>query len=397
MNRPNPSGKKNIITLGWVSFLNDLSSEMIYPIIPIFLMKTLGVAAPLIGLVEGCAEALASLLKVYSGRLSDRWGRRKDLVGVGYALSAVGKAMLVVAGSWVVVLSARLVDRFGKGARTAARDALIADSSPPDERGRAYGLHRAMDTAGAIVGPLAAWFALSLDDVSYPMIFLIATIPSVLAVSLLWALVRDVPTAGHAPPPDGFAGWKIPGGPFKSFLLVNALFALGNSSDAFLILRSASLGCSTIQSIQLYVMFNAAFALLSYPFGRLVDRFGARSVLTCSFLLFAVVYAGFGFASADILWLLFPGYGVYMAMSDGVGKAYITTIVPANQRGMAIGLFHAVTGLIALLSSLLAGMLWQYVDVSAPFLVGSCFALLAAIMFHAVSGEKSVARVDPVP
>lgn len=396
MRRSHPSGKRNILTLGWVSFLNDLSSEMVYPIIPIFLMKTLGAAAPVIGLIEGCAEAMASLLKVYSGWLSDRSGRRKDLVGVGYALSAIGKALLVLAGSWVIVLSARLVDRIGKGTRTAARDALIADSSPPQERGRAFGLHRAMDTAGAILGPLAAWYVLSLEDVSYPMIFLVATIPSVLAVSLLWMLVRDIPADRHVSPPGRFVEWKTLGAPFKSFLLVSALFSLGNSSDAFLILRSASLGCSTAQSIQMYVLLNTAYALLSYPFGRLVDRFGARMVLTGSFLVFAVVYAGFGLASAGILWLLFPTYGMYLSMSDGVGKAYISTIVPDDRRGTAIGLFHTVTGLVAFLSSLLAGLLWQYVAVPAPFFVGSCFALLSAIVFHVVSGEKSVARVHPV-
>ncbi|MBI5020966.1 MAG: MFS transporter [Ignavibacteriales bacterium] len=376
------AGKRNVKALGLVSMFNDIASEMVYPIIPIFLTTFLGAPIPIVGVIEGIAEATASMLKVFSGWLSDRLRHRKSFVAVGYTLSALAKIVLSVAASWLYVLFARFIDRFGKGIRTSARDALIADSASPETRGAAFGLHRALDTAGAVVGPLLALVLLHFLDNKYSLIFFLASIPAFIGVGILLLVVKE---PKHEIKKSEFK-LKFPlrsfSKPYKIFLLVNILFALGNSSDAFLILRTQSLGYTTTGAVVLYVVFNAFYSLLSYPFGKLSDRFGARPILIGSFLLFAIVYAGFGIASNGlILWILFPMYGLYMAMSEGISKAYISNLVPSETRATAIGLFYTSTGIVTFFSSLIAGLLWNYVGVSTPFYFGAVCSILAMILF----------------
>ncbi|MBI5475140.1 MAG: MFS transporter [Ignavibacteriales bacterium] len=381
-NKTKQPGKRNIVGLGLVSMFNDIASEMVYPIIPIFLTTFLGVPVAIVGVIEGIAEATASILKVFSGWLSDRLRHRKSFVAAGYTLSAIAKIVLSVAASWLYVLFARFIDRFGKGVRTSARDALIADSASPETRGAAFGLHRALDTAGAVVGPLLALVLLHFLDNKYSLIFLLASIPAFVGVGILLLAVKE---PRHESQKSVFKlkfSLRSFSKPYKIFLLVNVLFALGNSSDAFLILRTQSLGYTATGAVLLYVVFNSFYSLLSYPFGKLSDRFGARPILIASFLLFAIVYAGFGIASNGlILWILFPMYGLYMAMSEGISKAYISNLVPSETRATAIGLFYTSTGIVTFFSSFIAGLLWNYIGVSAPFYFGAVCSLIATVVF----------------
>ncbi len=380
---------RNVWILGLVSLFNDIASEMIYPIVPIFLTRTLGASATIVGIIEGIAEATASILKVFSGWLSDRFRHRKKFVIGGYALSALSKFLLSLASTWGHVLGARFVDRFGKGARTSARDALIADSTFEQQRGAAFGLHRAMDTLGAIIGPLMALVLLHFLGEQFHLFFLLAFFPGLLALGLLFWGVKEPPRRGDLQRLTIRLSLKHFTRPFKHFLLVSLVFALGNSSDAFLILRAQSLGYSTTQTVFLYVLFNLFFAGLAYPFGRLSDRLGARQVLQASFFFFGIIYLGFALASsAGMLIVLFPFYGIYMAMSEGISKAYITQIVPEKIRATALGTYYTVTGLITFFASSLAGLLWHYLDVRAPFYFGAAMALLAGLLFLPASEKK---------
>ena len=368
---------------------NDVASEMVYPIIPIFLTAVLGAPVAIVGVIEGVAEATANLLKVFSGWLSDWLRRRKGFVAGGYLLSALAKLLLSVALSWHVVLTARFIDRFGKGVRTAARDALIADSAGPHERGAAFGLHRALDTVGAVVGPIIALLLLQLWSGNYPRIFLVAAIPAFLGVALLFVGVKEPPHDSIPPRVPITLRLSQFGKPFRLFLLASVVFSLGNSSDAFLILRSQSLGFSVTGTVLLYVAFNVVYSLLSYPLGSLSDRLGMRSLLTFSFFLFSLVYAGFGFAPEGwYLWIFFIAYGVYMAMSEGISKAYIANLVPAEVKGTAIGLFATVTGLTTFFSSVLAGILWNELGAHAPFYFGAGLSLAAGLLFITTGNQE---------
>ncbi|MCE5192309.1 MAG: MFS transporter [Actinomycetia bacterium] len=374
---------KNVKALGIVSLLTDASSEAIYPILPLFLSSVLGTPVAVIGVIESIAEATASLMKVFSGWLSDRVGRRRPLILVGYALSNLMKPVLAIAGNWPAVLAVRFADRFGKGIRTAPRDALIADSAPPEVRGKAFGLHRALDTLGAAIGPLVAWATLSLvhGAAGFRTVFLISAIPGIAAIVVLVFAVRE--RRPHAPadtrPPLGF---KHLGVPFGVFTAISAVFALGNSSDAMLILRAKDLGTATAVVPLMYFVFNLVGAAVATPAGILSDRVGRRRMLTVGFAAYGVVYAGFAFASPAhgwVPWLLFAAYGVPYAMTEGMARAFVVDLVGPDCRGTAVGSYTFVLGLAALPSSAVAGILWDTVGHSAPFFLSAGLMLVSAV------------------
>ncbi|MDZ4724213.1 MAG: MFS transporter [candidate division Zixibacteria bacterium] len=381
---------KNVFVLGWVSFFNDIASEMIYPLIPIFLTTTLGAPVSVVGLIEGIAEAISSILKIISGRVSDRVRLRKPFVTIGYLLSSVSKALLGAATGWPLVLAARFTDRFGKGIRTSARDALIAESSELYSIGRSFGFHRALDTLGAVIGPLIGLAILSAVQGSYSIVFLLSAIPGLVGVALLISYVKETRTIKAASPLPKFQ-WKTLSPSYKIFLLIIIIFSLGNSSDAFLILRAQQMGMSTTNIVLLYTLFNLVYALGSIPAGILSDRFGSKRILNAGFFLFALVYAAFGLITESaLLWLLFPLYGLYMALTEGVSKAFIASLIPREQSGTAFGIFQTAIGLSSLVASVVAGILWTEISVPAPFLLGSATALLAALLFFWLMRARAI-------
>jgi MFS family permease len=378
--QPEPSSRfgvaRPVLVLSAVSFLTDVASEMVYPLIPLFLTSVLGAPFAAVGLIEGVAESTASFLKTASGWLSDRLRVRKPLIVAGYALATAAKPLMALAWSWPVVLGVRFIDRAGKGLRTAPRDALIADATPEDRRGRAFGFHRAADNAGAAIGPAIGLGLLAAFDDRFRVVFLIAGIPALLGVACL-ALLRE-----RRPPAEHFEAPATPfrelGAPFWAFVAVALIFAVGNSSDVFLILRSKDLGLSNTGAVAAYVLFNTVYALLAFPAGIASDRFGRRLVIGGGFFVFALVYLGFGAASSSALvWPLFATYGLYMAMTEGVARAFVTDLVPARDRATALGVFTGAQGAMILVASLLAGALWDAVGPDAPFYLGAATGFLA--------------------
>jgi MFS family permease len=373
---PIPGISRPVFLLSIVSFLTDISSEMTYPLMPLFLTSVLGAPLAAVGLIEGVAESSASVIKTASGWLSDRWRVRKPLVVLGYGLSAVAKPLLAAAQVWPAALGVRFLDRAGKGVRTAPRDALLADVTDKKTRGLAFGFHRAADTLGAVLGPGIGLGLLAALDEDFRLVFLLAFIPAAAGVLFL-ALVRE-----RKPPPPAAHEEAVPvrqlGVHFYLFLGVSLVFALGNSSDVFLILRAKDLGLSNTGAVSAYIVFNVTYAALSVPAGIASDRLGRRNVIAAGFLVFAGVYLGFGFASsAAAVWPLFAVYGLYMALTEGVGRALIADSVPARSRGTALGLYTGAMGAMILLSSVLAGLLWDEVGPSAPFFLGGATAAAA--------------------
>lgn len=384
---------RNVWVVTATSFLTDISSEMLVHLLPLFLANILGVRTSVIGLIEGVAETTASLLKVFSGWLSDRLGDRKWLTVAGYSLSTLAKPFLLVANSWLGVLAVRFVDRTGKGIRTAPRDALIADSIDARHRGVAFGLHRAGDTAGAMVGLIVALVVvyllqgadLTLAQPTFRTIVLLSIPPAVLAVLVLVVGARNVPVEGERERPRlSLAGFDSR---FKRFLVVMVLFTLGNSSDAFLVLRAQNVGLSVAGVMGVLVVFNLVYALISTPAGALSDRIGRRKVIVGGWLAYAAIYLGFGLASAAWqIWALFALYGIYYGMAEGAGKALVADVVQPAQRGTAYGVYNAAIGLAAFPASLVAGLLWQGVGgwagfgPSAPFLFGAAMSLVAVLL-----------------
>ena len=375
---------------------------MIYPLVPIFLTSVLAAPVAIVGLIEGFAESTASLLKVISGWLSDKWQKRKPLVVFGYSLSAISKILLGLASSWLFVLVARFIDRFGKGTRTSARDALITESSESTGRGRAFGFHRAFDTLGAVLGPLIALLAINFLGNKFRLIFLLAFIPAFIGVLLLIFFVKErnketysYSFTGKTPLAFRF-NWHDLNPSFKIFLLISLIFSLGNSSDAFLILRAQNLGLSLTLVVLVYVLFNLTYSLLSTPAGIISDKIGPKKVLLAGFLLFSAVYLSFGLVhSSFFLWFLFPIYGIYMALTEGVGKAYISNLVPQEKTGTAFGVYQTTVGLTTFFASFIAGLLWTYVGVSAPFVYGSLMAMISALLFIVLEKNKTFKSVPP--
>jgi MFS family permease len=354
---------RNVIALGWVSFFTDLASEMLYPVIPLFLTGTLGASTELLGLIEGVAEGGSSILRWVAGAFSDRFRRRKPFVVAGYAVSALSKPVMGLAayvGGWPLFFAGRTSDRIGKSIRTSARDALIADSTEPQHRGLAFGFHRAMDTCGAIVGPLSALLILWLRP-GFPLqwLFFIALAPGIASAALAWAAVRDVP---HEPQRDAerLSLWQSYPGRFWLLIVAAGVFSLGNSSDQFLILRSRDLGMSFTTVILAYAIYNGVYALAATPLGRLSDRIGRKPVIVAGWLVYAGVYLGFAAArSAALPWMLLSIYGLYQALTEGVTKALISDVIASPQRGGAIGMFYTITGACQLAANLVTGALWH--------------------------------------
>jgi MFS family permease len=372
----------------------DLSSEMVTNLLPLFLSNVLGVKANVIGLIEGVAEATASLLKVFSGWLSDRLRQRKWLAVAGYALSALVKPFFYVANSWAAVAAVRWVDRFGKGIRTAPRDALVADSVSEEQRGLGFGVQRAADTSGALVGILVGlavvWMSqrgsLGLARSTFRTIVLVSVLPSVAAVVSLAIGAQDVRvTKQRAAPRFAF---RSLGRQFVVFMLIVGLFDLGNSSDAFLVLRAQERGLSVLGVLGMLATFNLVYAAVSAPAGSLSDRIGRRALVVGGWVVYALIYLGFALVGKGWqVWVLYAVYGVYYGLSYGTAKAMIADIVPEGVRGTAYGTYNAVLGILDLPASLIAGLLWDGLPAlgfrgfgaPAPFLFGGALALLAAV------------------
>jgi len=370
---------RNVLVLGLVSLLTDVSSEMIYPLLPLFLVSVLGAGPAFLGVIEGVAESTAALLKLVSGVVSDRVRRRKPLVLAGYGLSALARPLVALAATPAFVLGVRFCDRIGKGVRTSPRDALIADSVGPELRGRAYGFHRSMDHAGALLGPLVAagllgWFAFDLRTV-----FWCAAVPGLLAVLLIAGGVREVP---RPPLPKRSAGkLSLPHGQLRTYLLILLLFTLGNSSDAFLLLRAGELGVTPARLPLLWAFFHLIKMGSVFPFGALSDRIGRRGVIVAGWGVYAAAYLGFALATSELhIWLLFAGYGLFYGLTEGAEKALVADLAIPSERGAAFGWFNAAIGLGALPASLLFGVLWQWYGPLAAFGCGAALAGVAAVL-----------------
>ena len=384
---------RNVWAVGLTSFFMDISSEMVINILPLFLANVLGVQTSIIGLIEGIAEATASILKLFSGWLSDKLGGRKWLAVIGYGLSAATKPFFYFANTWELIAGVRWSDRIGKGIRTAPRDALVADSTTKEIRGLAFGFHRAMDTAGAMVGliiaALVVWLAqannLDLSRPTFQTIVLISLLPAFLAVLSLVIGAKDVAVTQKRDLPK--FSLRSMGKPFSIFLVIVSIFTLGNSSDAFLVLRAQNLGISVLGIMIMLVMFNLIYSGISTPAGSLSDRIGRRRLIIGGWSVYALIYLGFGFAQSGWqVWLLYVAYGLYYGMAYGTANALVADLVPENLRGTAYGTYNAVIGILAFPASLIAGLLWQGLGAwkgfgpSAPFFFGGALALIAVLL-----------------
>jgi len=369
---------RNVVALGLVSLFTDLSSEMIYPLLPLFLTATLGAGPAVLGAIEGVAETAASLLKLFSGAWSDRLGKRKPLVLAGYGLSSIMRPLMGLAASWSHVLGIRFCDRIGKGVRSSPRDALVAASVPPQDRGRAFGFQRALDHLGAVLGPVAAFALLAGAGLSYRSVFFLAAVPGAVAVAILWILVREAGETAPAGTGRGIlAGGLAP--EFRSYLLIVSLFTLGNASDAFLILRSVDAGVPAAYVPLLWGAFHVVKSSLSTHAGILADRWDRRKMVVAGWVLYAAVYAAWGMAKGPG-WMvgLFLVYGLHAAATEGAERALVADFVPSDRRGTAFGWFHLAVGIAALPASLLFGILWSRFGAPAAFGVSAALAMLAA-------------------
>lgn len=387
----------NVWVLTVVSFLTDISSEMLINLLPLYLFSVLGVRTAVIGLIEGIAETTASLVKIYSGALSDHLGKRKALAVAGYGLSAISKPFLYFVNSWVGVLGVRFTDRVGKGIRTAPRDALLAGSVRSDKRGLAFGLHRAGDTAGAFIGlgmaAILIWMnqtgTSQLTRSTFQLVVLVSIIPAALAVLILAVGAREVETLPVAKSQalSLRVDWKTLSRRFRAFLVVMVVFTLGNSSDAFIILRGQERGLNVLQVLGMMLTFTAIYTILSSPAGALSDRIGRKKLIIAGWLIYALVYLGLALVQTGYqVWALAGLYGAYYALTEGTAKAFVADLVLQKQRGTAYGLYNAAIGLTALPASLIAGVLWQGLGgwsglgPVAPFLFGAFMAMIAGVL-----------------
>ena len=387
----------NVLLIGLVSFFADLSTEMVYPLIPLYLTAAFGATPALIGLIEGISESLASLLKVFSGYVTDRYRKKKLIAFSGYATGFIYKIALIFATSWTGILLARVIDRFGKGVRTAPRDVLVSESSRADKLGHSFGLHKALDMAGSAAGILVAWFIVARSEsiANYKTIFLYSCIPSIFALAM-FIFIRET----RSPIPakqrlDLVGGFKRIDMRLKLYLLVAFVFTLGNSSNTFLLLRAQKIGFSPSSVILLYFVYNLISSLLAIPFGRLSDRLGRKRLLIAGYLTFAVVYFLFAFArNRETIAAAFALYGLYTALTAGVERAFIAEISHPDLKGTMLGLHSTITGIALFPASVIAGILWTTFNDTVPFAFGAslsvCAALLLAVFLN--TGTRKTAR-----
>lgn len=378
----------NVFFLGIVSMLTDISSEMIFTLVPLFLANVLGTATTIIGFVGGLSDSVDAIFRVFSGWFSDKIKKRKGLAVAGYGFSTLVKPLMYMASSWGIVLGVRFGDRVGKGIRSSSRDALIADSTAKSERGKSFGIHRAMDTIGATIGlTLAAIIiyivqgnGLNVGLQTYQWLVIIGVIPAILAVIVLTVFVKEKKQASNNNATFNVKWlWEFDTR-FKNFLVIAGIFTLGNSSDFFVILRAQNLDVPLIQTVLMLVLFNIVYVLVSLPAGILSDKLGRKWIITLGWGVYALVYLGLGIATRMWqVWILFACYGIYYGLVEGVARAFIADLVPVEKRGTAYGLYYGVTGIALLPASVIAGWLWQSIKPSYAFFFGAALAFIAAI------------------
>ncbi|MBN1694235.1 MFS transporter [candidate division WOR-3 bacterium] len=376
----------NVKALGFVSLLNDAASEMIYPLLPIFLTSVLGVGAGALGVIEGIAESTASLLKLFSGWFSDKIRKRKILILIGYSLAALGRPVIALSRYWWQVAAIRFVDRLGKGIRTSPRDALISLSTPEDIKGKAFSLHRAMDHAGAIIGPLCAIILLKIG-MNLKSLFAWALLPGIITVFIVFFFVREKKIEAKAKSVD--FKFSVLSRNFKAYLIILIVFALGNSSDAFLILKAKDIGITTSLIPLLWIVLHFVKMTTSIPGGEWSDKVGRRKVIVGGWIVYALIYLGFGLSSRIFhIWGLFALYGVYFGLTEGVEKAFVSDLVSKKFQGTAFGFYHLAVGIAAFPSSVIFGFIWQNLGSFAAFAYGASLAGIASILLFSLVREK---------
>lgn len=374
--------------LGLVSLFVDMSTEMVYPLVPLFLTATLGASPAIVGIIEGIAESIASLLKVFSGYIGDVYHNKKRLAFAGYSSSVIYKLLLLLASSWPGVLIARVIDRTGKGIRTAPRDALVAQSSDKKKLGGSFGLHKMLDMAGSSLGALAAYLFVA-TNIGFHKAFLFSIIPAVIGILIIFA-VREDKSSETPHTKLSLKGLKLDGR-LKAYLATIFVFCLGNSSNTFLLLKAQERGFSAPQVILLYLIFNVAASVLAIPSGKLSDKIGRSKVLVPGYLIYGLVYLGFAYLSdRTAILMLFVAYGAYTAFISGAERAYIVENAPAGLKGTVLGLYGMLQGIGLLLSSMVAGFMWDKLGSDTPFLFGGIIGIVSAVMIGAILNRKTM-------
>lgn len=391
---------RNVYAAGFVSLFMDISSEMVYSLVPLFLANSLGVNKSIIGFIEGVAESTASVLRAFSGYISDRMGTRKWVMAAGYGISVLSRPLIAMGNNWGEVMVYRFTDRFGKGVRSAPRDAIIAESTHRDSFARAFNFHRAMDTFGAVLGPLIAFILLAAYHENYRLVFWLSIIPGVIAVVLIIIFIQDVPVPPHLREKKFELSVKHFDWKFRLFLLIATLFALGNVSDFFLILRAQDVGIPVATIPVVYLFFNLIYSLFAIPAGIMADTYGKKRLILVGMALFALLFLGFAQAqSPRAIWFLFALYGIFMGLTEGIQKAYLATIIPAEYKATAFGIFNSAVGIAMLPSGIIAGWLWDNYSPAATFYFGAATATLSALAFAVYSGwvdrEKALRQHRP--
>jgi MFS family permease len=406
--QPDPPEEKKlppvVYRLGWISFFADVCSEMAYPIMPLFIVSVLNAPKFALGIIEGIALAVVNFMRGWSGFKSDQIGKRAPFIQVGYLTSGLSKPIIGLAHAWPTVLGARILDRFGKGVRTTARDAMLADSVDKTQYGKAYGLHQGMDTAGAFVGVILTllllwlWTGTLPTDSLYRRIFYLAAIPGFIAW-LITLTLKDQPQAANPKPQDpqlstgpaaerpSFA-WSSLSGAYWRAVVISSVFALANSSDTFLMLRGHDVGLSDFYVVLAYALYNLVFGLLSYPVGKLSDKLGRWPTLFIGWLIYAAVYFGFAFTNAFSIWLLFAAYGISIGTVTAVNKALVADLSPPEFKGSAMGVFQVATGVATLIASPIVGLVWDRFGAGGAFQLGAAFALIAVVLIPLTGALK---------